>query len=138
MALGTVGKYVDDLFLRRYDSMNTRLTVPSWLAFALFCCIGAFGQEAAIPPQAAPATPKGKMAAANIWLTDRVDELKMSQRGPFVRLANGSLLSIGGDPAFRSADEGKAWQVHARMNQQTDRFARKRAGRGLQPGAAGN
>ena len=63
------------------------------------------------------------MAAANIWLTDRVDELKMSQRGPFVRLRDGSLLSIGGDPAFRSTDEGKSWQVYARLNQQTDVFA---------------
>jgi hypothetical protein len=48
------------------------------------------------------------MAAGKIWPTDRVDELKMSQPGPYVRLADGSLLSIAGDPTFRSADKGKS------------------------------
>jgi len=103
--------------------MDARFLLPGWLACTLFFHTSVFGQAAAVPPNAAPATPKGKMAAANIWLTDRVDELKMSQRGPFVRLADGSLLSIGSDPAFRSTDEGNSWQVHARLNRQTDRFA---------------
>lgn len=58
---------------------------------------------------AAPELPAQKKPAAKPWLDPRTSPLPSDQLGPFVRLADRSILCVEKDSAFISKDEGKTW-----------------------------
>ncbi|MEX2231793.1 MAG: sialidase family protein, partial [Cyclobacteriaceae bacterium] len=43
------------------------------------------------------------------WIPDKVEEMPGMKLGPFVRLANGSILTIDKTKSYISKDEGKTW-----------------------------
>jgi len=67
---------------------------------------------AAAAPAQKPAA--AKAPPAKMWLESRVTEMPGLPFGPFVRLRDGGILTVGprGDSAAVSADEGKTWQYH--------------------------
>ena len=80
----------------------------------------AIGQDAEIPPGAAPKVPPGKtaggkMTSGGLWIADRVEELKVARRGRYVHLDDDRLLCIAGNTAYVSSDQGATWEEHGTL-----------------------
>jgi len=58
----------------------------------------------------APAAP-GKTTSNGIWIEDRVTDMPGLKLGPFLRLADGGLLTAAGSEALVSRDEGQTWKA---------------------------
>jgi sialidase-1 len=55
------------------------------------------------------AAPAPNAAAQELTLHEKLEELHVSHVGPFVRLGNGEILTLGRTEALISSDEGKNW-----------------------------
>ena len=55
----------------------------------------------------------GKITTNGSWIPDNVHEMPGMKLGPFVRLANGSILTVDSTKSYISKDEGKTWQEKA-------------------------
>lgn len=51
----------------------------------------------------------GKITSNGSWIPDGVEEIPRLKLGPFVRLADGSILTVDGTKSYVSEDEGKTW-----------------------------
>ena len=56
-------------------------------------------------------TAKGKKISGDYWLAPRVEKIKDLPHGPFVRLDDESILTVEGNKAVVSKDEGKTWTL---------------------------
>ena len=52
----------------------------------------------------------GKLTSAACWIPDKVEEILGLKGGPFIRLANGHLLTTDKTNSCISEDEGKTWK----------------------------
>ncbi|HEY1010764.1 MAG: sialidase family protein [Daejeonella sp.] len=50
-----------------------------------------------------------KLTSSGYWIHDKVQEIPGLKTGPFVRLANGNILTVEGNKSCISKDEGKTW-----------------------------
>jgi hypothetical protein len=57
-----------------------------------------------------PQSGGGKITTNGAWIPDNVQEMPAMKLGPFVRLANGSILAVDSSKSYISKDEGKTWQ----------------------------
>lgn len=53
-----------------------------------------------------------KITSTGLWIRDKVIELKNLKLGPFIRLANGAILTAEGKYSFISKDEGISWSKY--------------------------
>ena len=58
---------------------------------------------------AAPGEKSGKITSTGFWIPDQVKEITGLKMGPFVRLADGGILTVDDTKSFISKDEGKTW-----------------------------
>jgi sialidase-1 len=54
----------------------------------------------------------GKITSTGYWIHNKAEELKGMKMGPFVRLDDGSLLTIDKSKSCISRDEGKTWKEY--------------------------
>ena len=59
----------------------------------------------------------GKVLSDGTWIDHRVVELPTPRVGPFVRLGNGTLLTVEENQVYSSQDEGKSWQEYAKLSE---------------------
>ena len=52
---------------------------------------------------------EGKIISTGFWVLDKVQEIQGLKMGPFVRLADGNILTIDSTHSYISKDEGKKW-----------------------------
>jgi sialidase-1 len=53
---------------------------------------------------------EGKLTSNGLWISDHVEEIPgLNKMGPFVRLNDGSILTVDTTTTFISKDEGKTW-----------------------------
>ncbi|MGN6603634.1 MAG: sialidase family protein [Ginsengibacter sp.] len=58
-------------------------------------------------------TANGKKVSGDYWLAPKVEKIKDLPHGPFVRLEDKSILTVEGNKAVVSKDEGKTWSLLA-------------------------
>ena len=56
-----------------------------------------------------------------IWIHPKAEKLPTQQRGPFVRLGDGSVMAIGHNEALTSSDDGKTWEARP-LIEDTEKF----------------
>jgi hypothetical protein len=67
-------------------------------------------------------TNKGKIISAGYWVPDRVEEIKDLKRGPFIHLADGSILTVDSNKSCISKDGAKTWTEY-RIFSDTTKFS---------------
>jgi sialidase-1 len=55
---------------------------------------------------------KGKITVNGYWIHDKAEEMRGLKSGPFVRLANGDLLTVDMNNSCISKDDGKTWKEY--------------------------
>lgn len=65
--------------------------------------------EAMIKSSSEQSEKAGKITSNGSWIPDNVEEIEGLKLGPFVRLADGNILTVEGTKSFISKDEGKTW-----------------------------
>ena len=74
--------------------------LPTWLLLYALATSALIAQS---QPQ------KGKITARGAWIPDKVEDMPGMKLGPFVRLGDGSILTVDGTSCYVSKDEGKTW-----------------------------
>jgi sialidase-1 len=103
--------------------MNSKSEIWEKIALFLTCCAvitvtgGSYlqtdGYAKPLTDRSATQNPQGgKITSGNIWLADKVEEIPGLKMGPFVRIKDGSILTIDGSNCFISSDEGKTWKEY--------------------------
>jgi sialidase-1 len=54
----------------------------------------------------------GKMTSNGYWIYDKAEEIPGLKSGPFVRLGDGSILTVDGSVSCISRDQGRTWEEH--------------------------
>ncbi|MEX2233493.1 MAG: exo-alpha-sialidase [Cyclobacteriaceae bacterium] len=68
-------------------------------------------------------TQEGKLTSDGLWISDDVQEITgLNKMGPFVRLSDGSILTIDTTTTFISKDEGKTWTEYP-VFKEPDKFS---------------
>lgn len=62
----------------------------------------------------------GSITSTGAWIPDGVEELKGMKLGPFVRLADGSVLTVEDTKSLVSKDEGKTWSAYPIFSEPTN------------------
>ena len=88
------------------------LHVIGFLGVLLLVSETTIGQDAGIPPGAAPKTAIGRMTSGGLWITDRVEELKVGKRGCYVHLDEGRY-----DEAYAQSVYGQIEELWANFAQ---------------------
>ncbi len=81
-----------------YLRMKTKLT--SLLIILCFICFSAFSQRS---------VPGNKLTSNGYWIHDKVEEMPWLMSGPFVKLGDGSILTVERNMSCISSDKGKSW-----------------------------
>ncbi|HUZ58851.1 MAG TPA: sialidase family protein [Hanamia sp.] len=58
-------------------------------------------------------TSAGKIISTGYWVPDKVQEIKGLKHGPFIRLADGNVLTADGNQTYISRDEGRTWSAYS-------------------------
>lgn len=64
----------------------------------------------------------GKLTSSGFWIPDHVDELPGLKMGPFIRLANGHILTVDGTDSYISDDEGATWKAYPIFLQAPEKY----------------
>jgi sialidase-1 len=81
--------------------MKTNLTIMITLLLAF--CGSATAQQT---------KPGGKITTNGYWIHDKVEEIPGLKSGPFVRLGDGSILTVERNMSCISKDQGKTWKEY--------------------------
>ena len=76
------------------------------------CFLTTLGTETAVSQNKKTKTQKGALTSRGAWIPDRVQDMPGMKLGPFVRLGDGSILTIDGTNCYVSKDQGKTWSEH--------------------------
>lgn len=66
-------------------------------------------------------TQNGKITSTDFWIVNEAEEIDISKTGPFVRLADGRILTVAATSCCISKDEGKTW-IEFPIFQEPDKF----------------
>ena len=56
---------------------------------------------------------EGRITSTGYWIPKNVEEIKGLKPGPFVRLADGAVLTVDSNQTYLSRDEGRTWKAYS-------------------------
>src|SRR5665648_445069 len=79
------------------------------VGLCLLLLSGCKPEQADLAKNIYPDTEGWKISTSGLWIRDNVFELNNLKTGPFIRLADGTILTAESDQSFISKDEGFSW-----------------------------
>ncbi|HUZ61089.1 MAG TPA: sialidase family protein [Hanamia sp.] len=96
----------------RSASMRSKVAIIILLSCIIYCC-----NTESVDKDAN----KGKIVSSGYWVPDKVEEIKGLKTGPFIRLTDGSILTVDSNKSCISNDGAKTWSEY-RIFSDTNKF----------------